>query len=624
MVRILTILCTLCALTFGQGTLSIQFYEPVMNGLGLPVSDRVVSAVPESPGYDGYEVALAEAVAATGFPVTGGFALAGKPLALRLEPGPRDVTIAPAFVLKRCHRGAGRWMQGDLCLAPEFAKAQGIPEHAGRVVGVADVVLPEALDPVGANDPGDPNEAGDKSEKGAKGGDCAAPFGPEIDVQLTNIDDIGAVHWDADRVAFAPSAVLENVSTNAIRWYWAIFPSGFNGPNVGEHPFLALAMYRLDPDGGFSQIGRSDLKHAWNTVNFGCPCAGGQVMWPGCMDVYGVANNNNQYFFAPRDELTAHSAAWESMGSHFDATPVDNKRDHFDNPGEHGPFEHRLTVSTADLQVEGARYFAEAWYIAAGDTNVFNSIGYREVTPVYTTNAVADLWTFNFSGAFKPGAAIGELASADGSGVELLDTGEGRLLLAAESEQQPEGNTRFRYTLMNLDYDRQLAQFEIPVVAGSTTTQHAFEDGDSNPTNDWSAVVAAGSVRWSGPPIDWGRMVSFEFVSDAAGLPGGAATLLALEPSTIGTAASLPIPTAASPNVAPAAIPVIALAESGGMVRCTWNAVPGASYQVQIRDEFFGWIDRGVSVTATSAQGEYLELNPGARGLYRVQLLSLP
>jgi len=45
---------------------------------------------------------------------------------------------------------------------------------------------------------------------------------------------------------------------------------------------------------------------------------------------------------------------------------------------------------------------------------------------------------------------------------------------------------------------------------------------------------------------------------------------------------------------------------------------------MQIRDESFGWINRGVTVTATSAQGEYLELNPGARALYRVQLLTLP
>ena len=623
MLRNLIFLLVLSGFVFGQGTLSIRFYEPVMDGLGLTVSERVLSTAPESPGYDGYYIDLSTVDLSTPdqpAPLVGGFSLGGKPLALTLEPGPREVRIAPAFILKRCHRGAGRWMQGDLCLAPEFAKARGIPEHAGRVVGVADVVLPAAFDPVGVNDPGPTG--------GDKGGVCNTPFGPEIDVQLTNIDDIGAVHWDADRVAFAPSAVLHNIGPTAIRWYWAIFPSGWNGPELGEHPFLALNFYRLDADGRFTQIGRSDLKHAWNTVNFSCPCAGGQVMWPGCMDVYGVANNSNQYFFGPRDELTAHSAAWDSMGSHFDATPVDNKRDHFDNPGEHGPFEHRLTVATADLLATNARYFAEAWYIAAGDTNVFNSIGYREVVPSFTSNSVNGLWTFNFAGAFKQGPAISELP-----GTERLDTGEGNVLLAAETRPLPGGETHFCYSLMNLDYDRQLTQFELPVVAGSATTQHRYDDGDDNPSNDWSVVTDSGlggagggpgSVRWSGPPVDWGRLVSFEFVSDAAGLPGGEASILALEPSTVGAPAVAGIAAAATPNVTPAAIPVIAIVETGGVVRCSWTAVAGATYQLQIRNEVFGWVNRGVSVTATSAQGEYLELNPGPRGLYRVQLVSLP
>ena len=251
----------------------------------------------------------------------------------------------------------------DLRIAHELAVRLGRPDLEGMTVGEGHVIT-EVVE--GGTLPG--------------GAACIPDFTGDVDVELTVLDKLFEISHDSERVAMAPSAELGNVGTADIAWFQSIAPDSYGGQStLGQHPYLLMQLYRLS-DGVLQQIGRSDLKHAFFAVNSGCPCQPDQVLYAGCADLYSTTTNAWRSRLAPRDELTSSTGDWTSLGSHFDGSPVDDFRDH--DEGDHpDPFEHRLTATTNDLLTPDASYFLEAWYLAKGDIDIFNSMGYRGVAP---------------------------------------------------------------------------------------------------------------------------------------------------------------------------------------------------------------------------------------------------
>ena len=161
----------------------------------------------------------------------------------------------------------------DVSISKEFAKRLGEPRFANHTVGVAHLDL-----------------ATDRPRGlvADKGGDCPTPAQLEVldpgqtlpvDVELTNVSTFQ--QWGSrsgGRVAATPDAHLKNVGANHVRWYRAIAPDGGPGAPIGSHPFLFMSAYRIAGD-EITQIGRSDVKHAFFTTNFGmdCDCPGGQI-----------------------------------------------------------------------------------------------------------------------------------------------------------------------------------------------------------------------------------------------------------------------------------------------------------------------------------------------------------
>lgn len=433
-------------------------------------------------------------------------------LALVSASGERLFTLANAHAYRDAAAGKLFIMQMDLQLGADLAGRLGTPEFEGLVVGVVD--LSAQVMPIGA-----------AVEHETAAGTCSPAFGDfTVDIELLALDGIGQLAREPGvRVAFAPSATLQNVGVNDIRWYWAIAPQGFNGPNIGAHPFLVMHYYRI-ADGKLEQIARSQLKHAWNTVNARCPCAGGQVMFVGCEDTYGIGNNGNQFYFGPRDELTAHTGAWTSLGSHFDATPADDFRDH--GSGAHDAFEHRLVVAEADLTTADAQYLVDAWYIVAGDVDIFNSMGYRHTTQ----SLLSGVWNFTFTdSATTLGPAINAWVNPDAPGPlasnRLLDTGVGHLQLAARVSDLGAGRYRYEYALMNLDFDRQVSRFSVPLRPGVSVSAIDFGDPDADAANDWVGVATSGAVEFVSPDgneLDWGTLYNFGFEAESAPALAGA------------------------------------------------------------------------------------------------------
>jgi hypothetical protein len=172
--------------------------------------------------------------------------------------------------------------------------------------------------------------------------------------EVTVLRDLGIViEYEASAdplltgpVALSFSAKLRNIGTSAVLWKWSIEPAGA-ADNVGEHPFLALHMYRI-LNGRITQIGRADVKHAFYAGNNNCSSAGGQIIYPTCEDNYTATTNSNRLYMAPREEVTAGTGAWTRVGSHFDGGGTVDFRDH-QGDAEHDDFEHRLVVAGGDL-----------------------------------------------------------------------------------------------------------------------------------------------------------------------------------------------------------------------------------------------------------------------------------
>ncbi|MGB5817117.1 MAG: 3-coathanger stack domain-containing protein [Thermoanaerobaculia bacterium] len=420
----------------------------------------------------------------------------------------------------------------DLRIAHELALRLGRPDLAGMAIGEGHVIT-EVVE--GGTLP--------------VGGVCNPDFSGEVDVELTAVDNLSEVNHDAERVAMAPSAKLANVGTADIEWFQSIAPDIYGGQStLGQHPYLIMHLYRL-ADGVLQQIGRSDLKHAFFAQNGDCSCQSDQVLYDGCTDLYGTYTNTWQNRLAPRDELTSSTGDWTSLGSHFDGDPVDDYRDHTDSSDHPDEFEHRLTATTDDLLSPDASYFIEAWYLAKGDIDIFNSMGYRGIAPHQ-----GNPWTFPFT---EPGlnhgsvldAWIDPAAIAPGSSSTGVDTGVGHLKLAVQTSPLDDGFYHYEVALMNLDFDRQIRSLSVTLPTGGVVRHPGFNDVDDNDGNDWQLSVDANTATWAsdnGEPavnaLDWGTLYNFRFDTNVE--PADSELALGVlepgDPSTLQVAAKLP------------------------------------------------------------------------------------
>jgi len=406
-------------------------------------------------------------------------------------------------------RGAGqiRMFNMDLRLAPEAARALGDERLVDVAVAVLEMEGRVAIPP------------GAKEEiEGA----CSNPnWGlPDVDAQMTAIGGIQQVGSLGSVVAIAPSASLMNVGTTDVPWY-AKFSGTFPPYNNDQHPFLLWDMYRLS-NGVMEQIGVSPLKHAFLTINSGCGCSSGNIMWVNCGDTYGVGNNDSINDLTPRTEITAFSGVWQRCGSIFDpdCNGVQNSP-----PARVNALDRRMAVAVADLQVPGATYYFDAWYIARDDTNIFNTIAWRPVTPSCSGASC----TFSL-GSFNLGPVIDQWVNPSNPGPNAqsvsVNTVLGRLRVAVKAFDQGGGQWRYEYAVQNFDFDPRVKSFTVPLPAGVVPTNIGFHDPDQDATNNWTATVSGGDITWTAPSEaaaqDFGTLYNFRFTANAAPSgPGG-------------------------------------------------------------------------------------------------------
>jgi hypothetical protein len=467
---------------------------------------------------------------------------AGPPISLlgfvlRVAPAPDDFELLDAagrhwltlrhmqFTASVAHQDL-LLLNVSIHLAREFALRLGRESLEGAYVGRANLRLPAVVAPA--------------ARSGLSGtAACEVDLGLPIDVELTGVGNVSQVAREAGvRVALGMSALLENVGPGTVAWGEAIAPPSFGA--VGAHPFLSMAFYRVDAAGAIVQLGLSGAKHAFRALNSGCPCPSDNFMYPGCGDIYGAATNIDRTWLGPRDEVSALTGDWQRVGSHFDQClalqPVgcdpalhdmNDFRDHEgDSPVYHDSFQHRLEVPEAELSLAGATYFAEAWYLAAGDVTIFNNLGHRTVVP----DLVDSTWAFPFASDLVQGTILQELPGAT---VQTLETGEGRIQLAFSAHDLGGGVHHYEYALMNLDFDRRIEALEIPL-SETIAIANAGSTGLGAAADSWAVDVEPDRIRWQaavGEALDWGALVSFRFDANAAPVSSRVA-IAALEAGT--------------------------------------------------------------------------------------------
>lgn len=261
-----------------------------------------------------------------------------------------------------------------------------------------------------------------------------------------------------------------------------------------NHPVISQGLYRLK-GGRMEQIGLAWLKHGFvagaeNACGLGCQDPGTFTqLGVGCSDPYDSIINGDQRGMGPRSEVNpATGSVVYPFTTLLQTGDVLYKR---------------LQAKTADIAPAsnpGARYFAEALYLAADDAaagNDLNNVSTRELS---------------FDGSFNP--TLLDVTKQGKSALEVwreidpsvaiasLDlSGDGRFQLATKVIDNGNGTWRYEYALYNMNSHLGARRFSIPIPAGTQVTNIGFHDvdyhsGEAFEGEDWEATVGGGVVVW--------------------------------------------------------------------------------------------------------------------------------
>lgn len=398
-----------------------------------------------------------------------------------------------------------------------------------------------------------------------------------------------------DTVAFSGATTSWNIGSVPLEW--RIAPDH-------RHPFITQNLYRLSPDGRrFQQIGQSWAKNGFFALSnqqcgpghpgnipgvpASCTPTPGNALGVGCTDTYSATTNANQTGntgSCPRFEVDPWTGAWQATGSLlYQAVP-----------GGDTVITRRLQVTDDDLDEPGS-FFAECYYIHYQDENHLNNLAWKPVVPTGFAGQPRGL-SMSGSGVYP---SIGPAIDAWGGAVQTVIAQEvpvfegaspdGRCILGAKVFSNGDGTWRYEYALANIDMDRQVGSFEIPIASGATITNAGFYAPlhHNEPTNDWpvdggvaidnnpwSITVGPSSIEWSttGNPLRWGTLYNFWFDADH----GPEADLAVLGHFKAGSPASVSGLTM-TPTGDPAAISALIVGGAAGPI------APGLPFEIDVQ-----------------------------------------
>jgi hypothetical protein len=424
---------------------------------------------------------------------------------------------------------------GRLLVSKEFASTLGRPSDAGSTAGT--ISIGAAMQPIQI----DQLVSGEtKSVVMPPMQHAVGPAVPNLvpgpDVIVGDVEDV--VQFDppvGTQVGLAIGTDSCNNGDQPIDW--------FDFPNT-DHPFIPQNLYRMSGGANnnerFEQIGQSWGKHAFlaledflcGTCNTG-GCQTGSHLCPGCSDPYTSGLNGDQGGIGSR--------AWVNP---FTGSFPSNANDHSGH--NHNGVSHRILVETSDLipaQNPGASYFGEAAYIAPSEytwcqahldqCNMFNNFSYRK----FTVTGGPTNFSFPAAGSTVRMQPAIEAWAATGATVSQVepDPGNDGIWFMGYKVTQPSADVwHYEYALFNMNLDRSIQSFSVPVGAGVNVSNIGFHAPPQHPgwahdgtqgdagfsSTPWDVTQDASSVTWStetfatnqnANAIRWGTMYSFRF-----------------------------------------------------------------------------------------------------------------
>ena len=354
------------------------------------------------------------------------------------------------------------------------------------------------------------------------------------DMTFCQLYDLGQRGREGDIVGLAMATTSWNIGDAQLPWY--AIPAE-------NHPFVAQNLYRLKTVDGserFEQIGQSWLYHGFCAMDSSqcdttCyPPTGCPTLSLGCTSTVTASLHAVQNALGPRYEVNPWARSWTFEGSHFDQ-PYH----------EHDEIEHRLQVHDVDLhpaQNPGAAYYAESFYLCPEDINQMNSAAWKPVEP---DGSPGGQWQFDMSSAYvmpEEGFAIyaweGATTTLLAQQVPIIEfySPDGRCVLAAKATYLGNDWWHYEYALLNVDMDRKVGAFSIPVHSNATVTNigfHAVDSHDEPYSNEpWTGGVVNGAVTWTTTdnPLRWGTMYNFRFDANLPPADNTTVTLGLYEP----------------------------------------------------------------------------------------------
>ena len=356
---------------------------------------------------------------------------------------------------------------------------------------------------------------------------CPLQEGPDV----TLCEVYGIAQYSRDNVndisGLSVGTTSWNVGTEDLIWQ--------NSPDP-DHPFITFNVYRV-MNNQFDQIAQGWVKHGFFALSSSqCfdstvgPCQGTDGNWlgVGCTDTYSPGLNASKSGLAPRYEIDPWTGEWSYTGSVFQTG----------NAPTSGVSRH-MQIRDVDLDSSmnpGAKYYFEASYIAKDDVCIYNSASWKPMTPVQAGNG----WNFDQPSRFevptqnylifdaRPGSMITEIAEE--LPVIEFESPDGRALVSAHVQEAGPGLWRYNYSVKNVDMDRQIDEFRVPLPASALLSNERFHGvlhhdepiayigGPSISNDPWVMSREGDELVWStgDNPIRWGTMYSFGFVTDVA------------------------------------------------------------------------------------------------------------
>ena len=470
---------------------------------------------------------------------------------------------------------------GRLLISKEFAAALGRASDAGLQVGNISVGAAMQAIQITQLSNGAPQSVVMPPLNGrAAPGAPTLAAGPDVIVgDLPNMVQLGSA---GSQVGLAVATTSCNNGDQPIDW--------FALPNP-DHPVVPQNFYRMSGGANnnerFEQIGQSWMKHTFaadelDECNLGCTtnnCTTGTHLCPGCSDPYDASENGSRTLIGSRAWINPFTGVFPSTAN--------------DHTGHvHDGVSHRIRVEMSDLdptQNQGATYFVEAAYITPheytwcqahpGQCNMFNNASYRQ----YNVSGSPPNFTFSPVGVTKQKQAairVWTSAGATVTGYQPDPGNDGSWFMGYNVTNPSQGVWHYEYALYNMNLDRAIQSFSVPLGAGVNISNIDFHAPPQEPgwTNDgtfnnqgysstpWAITQASGSISWASETfaqnqnanaIRWGTLYNFRFDSNQAPHTTTATVGFFKTGSPIAVVIQAPVLADATPTATPTASPSV-------------------------------------------------------------------